>query len=189
VIGRRPAPAHRHVATSRRNWHASSITERSKPGPLPYPMPNTPSTLAPGKTDLLAAPYGGGGEIFVQAGNESDIALQKGFRAPQLMSYMRAGSRGSRDEAAVLGPPRGHARVATSATAQRLDAGKVDSLGLERNCRPARLHHVIVVLRKSLGGLPRRTRNWPMRVFSSVKSLHRQCQYRWQRQSSRHGPS
>ncbi len=54
-------------------WRSAS-PERSTPGPLPYQIPNTPSTVAPGKlVDLLGAPDRGRGEVLVEAGAEDDV--------------------------------------------------------------------------------------------------------------------
>ena len=49
--------------------------QRSTPGPLPYQMPNTPSTFLRLRVEveLLRAPHRGGGQLFVDAGLEHDV--------------------------------------------------------------------------------------------------------------------
>jgi DNA-binding Lrp family transcriptional regulator len=49
---------------------------RSTPGPLPYQMPNTPSTRVWPKAVHLRAPQRGGGEVFVQARLEHDVVAR-----------------------------------------------------------------------------------------------------------------
>ena len=66
-------------------WRSASA-DRSTPGPLPYQMPNTPSTVARGKVvQLLGAPDRRRGEVLVEAWAEDDVVLlELRRRAPQL---------------------------------------------------------------------------------------------------------
>jgi hypothetical protein len=73
--------------------------QRSTPGPLPYHMPNTPSYSALfEQVDLLRAPDGGGGQVFVDARMEHARAARRDASSPSTRSGRRcpAANRDSR---------------------------------------------------------------------------------------------
>ena len=99
----------------------STSIERSTPGPLPYQMPNTPSTLAPG-TDRPAGcptPRSRRGPRSARAGNGCRARARCACALPQrvvVAAERRAAI--ARDEAAgVRALPRGRVRAAASAAA------------------------------------------------------------------------
>ena len=79
-------------------WRKAS-PERSTPGPLPYQMPKTPSTVAPGKLLILRAPDRGRGDVLVEARAEDDVVLleQGRRRARARCRSAPAASRDSRN--------------------------------------------------------------------------------------------
>ena len=77
-------------------WRMAS-QERSRPGALPYHRPKTPSTLAPVvQANLLAAPHRGRGQIFIDAGLESESRQPRALHlVPRVLCLARPGA--SRD--------------------------------------------------------------------------------------------
>ena len=56
----------------------SASPARSTPGPLPYHIPNTPSTRLPGKgVELLRAVQHGRGQVLVHARLKPDVAFRQ----------------------------------------------------------------------------------------------------------------
>ncbi len=116
-------------------WRKMS-PERSTPGPLPYQMPRTPSTLVlPTRFDNLAAHRRSGRQILVYAGLKMDVVfVEKPLRAQQrqiVAAERRAfvpGNKRARFQAGAAVPP----HLIERQTHQRLDAGEIDRPFFER---------------------------------------------------------
>jgi hypothetical protein len=127
-----------HTAVSRRAGRISMLQRVDRtvdPGSFAVPNAEYAIDLRPRKhSDLLAAPHCGRREVFVQPGDEGDIVrLQKRFRPPQsavVHAERRAAVAGDKSGGVEILQPVAFA-LQHRQPDQRLNSGKVDSLGVE----------------------------------------------------------
>ena len=136
-------------------------------GPLAVPDAEHAIDFCAGKhPDLLAAPHRGGREIFVQAGDESDVvSLQERFGPPQrVVVHAERRAAVARDEARGIEvlPPIALA-LQQRQSHQGLNSGEIDSLRVE----------AVFVVQPNLH---QRHLACSVRCGGSVKRMCRQCQ-------------